>query len=229
MAEQPRSAWSPEVWVWCAAALAAGWFAGDDVGFRDSGELGAAGYVLGVAHPTGFAIDLLLLRAASLVPLGHVAFRQNALVALEAALCLALLARIAAQLARRAGAEGPAVRAACAMLPAAALLGWTTFVQSAVATEVYMLALCMVALAATASLAGGRARALALCVVGLATGLHVTAGLYAGALFVASAARDGLRAGTRFLAVRMPALLACMLVTAYLPLASRRDPPIDWG
>ncbi|HMI90357.1 MAG TPA: DUF2723 domain-containing protein, partial [Polyangiales bacterium] len=224
-----RNAWSPGWWVLCVAAVAAGWCAGDDVGFRDSGELGAAGFALGVAHPTGFALDLLLLRAASLVPLGHVAFRQNALTALEAALCLALLAQIAWLLAQRAAAHGWAARIAAALIPVAALCGWATFVQSALATEVYMLSLCAVALAVYGCLLGGRARALALCVLGLAPGLHVTAGLYAGLLVVVSCFGQGLRAGTRFVALRTPALLACLLVTAYLPLASRRQPPIDWG
>ena len=228
MADQRGSAWSAGFWVFSVAAIAAGWCAGGDVGLRDSGELGAAGFTLGVAHPTGFALDLLLLRAASLVPLGHVAFRQNALIALEAALCLGLLAEIGVLLARRAGVRGAALSCA-ALLPAAALCGWATFVQSALATEVYMLALCAVALAAYGCLLGGRARSLALCVAGLAPGMHVTAGLYAAGLFAASFARDGLQAGTRFVAGRMPALIACLAVTAYLPLASRRDPAIDWG
>ena len=229
MADQPRSAWSPGFWLLCALAIAAGWCAGADVGFRDSGELGAAGFTLGVAHPTGFAIDLLLLRAASLVPLGHVAFRQNALVALEAALCLALLAELAWLIARRAGAGGWPARVCATWLPAATLCGWATFVQSALATEVYMLGLCAVALAAYGCLLGGRARALALCAAALAPGMHVTAGLYAAGLFVASCSRCGLLAGTRFVAVRAPALLSCVAVVAYLPLASRRDPAIDWG
>jgi tetratricopeptide (TPR) repeat protein len=224
-----RNTWSPGWWVLCVAAVAAGWFAGDDVGFRDSGELGAAGFTLGVAHPTGFALDLLLLRAASLVPLGHAAFRHNALTALEAALCLALLAQSAVLLAERAGARTAPARIAAALLPAAALSGWATFVQSALATEVYALALCITALAAYGCLLGGRARAIGLCAIGLAPGMHVTAGVYAALLVAASCFGRELRSGARFVAVRVPALLACLLVTAYLPLASRRQPAIDWG
>jgi len=224
-----RNTWSPGWCVLCAAAVAAGWCAGDDVGFRDSGELGAAGFTLGVAHPTGFALDLLLLRAAALLPLGHVAFRQNALTALEAALCLALLAQIAWLLAQRAAARTGAARIAAAVIPAAALCGWATFVQSALATEVYMLSLCAVALAAYGCLLGGRARAWGLCAIGLAPGMHVTAGLYAALLVAVGCFGRGLQTGTRFVTVRVPALLACLLVTAYLPLASRRQPAIDWG
>ena len=78
------------------AALVLGCFALPDVGFRDAGELGTAAFGLGVAHPTGFAVDLLLLRAASLLPLGNIAFRQNLCVALTAGLALGLLAGVAA-------------------------------------------------------------------------------------------------------------------------------------
>ena len=45
----------------------------------DGGELAAAGVTLGVAHPTGFPTWTLLAFAASLVPLGELAFRVTLL------------------------------------------------------------------------------------------------------------------------------------------------------
>lgn len=226
---EPQSrAWSPGFVPFAVAAVAAGWLAADDVGFRDAGELGAAGFRLGVAHPTGFACDLLLLRAASLVPLGHIAFRHNALIALQAALCLGLLAQIAIELLDRLGVQSRAARWVAAVVAAGALCGWATFERTALTTEVYTLALLLVALAAFGVVRGGRARALPLCVVGLAPGLHVTAGLYALLLAVASCAGLGRRA-LRFVLTRAPGAVACALAIAYLPLASLRNPPIDWG
>jgi Flp pilus assembly protein TadD len=226
---EPQSrAWSPGFVLFAVAAVAAGWLAADDVGFSDSGELGAAAFGLGVAHPTGFACDLLLLRAASLFPLGHVAFRHNALIALQAALCLGLLAQIANELAARLDVRSAGARWAAAIMPLGALCGWATFERTALTTEVYTLALLLVALAAFGTVRGGRARALGLCVVGLAPGLHVTAGLYSLALTAVTCLVQGRRA-LRFVLTRVPAVAACALIIAYLPLASLRDPPIDWG
>ena len=228
MSEPKSRAWSPGLVLFAVAAVAAGWLAADDVGFSDSGELGAAGFGLGVAHPTGFACDLLLLRAASLFPLGHVAFRHNALIALQAALCLGLLAQIVDELAARFEVRSAAARWAAAIMPLGALGGWATFERTALTTEVYTLALLLVALAAFGAVRGGRARALGLCVIGLAPGLHVTAGLYALALTAVTCLVQGRRA-LRFVLTRAPAVAACALIIAYLPLASLRDPAIDWG
>ena len=43
-----------------------------DVSTADAGELGGAAWTLGVAHPTGFPLDML-----ALLPLGSLAFRQS--------------------------------------------------------------------------------------------------------------------------------------------------------
>ena len=92
----------PEAWfgggagrlVFGCAVLVLSWLAFEDVGFRDAGELGTAAAGLGIAHPTGFGVDLLVLRALGFLPLGHHAFRQNLMVAWEAAAALGLLAEL---------------------------------------------------------------------------------------------------------------------------------------
>ncbi|NNE09269.1 MAG: DUF2723 domain-containing protein, partial [Gemmatimonadetes bacterium] len=61
------------------------------VAFWDAGEFIAAAYTLGVPHPPGTPLYVLLGRIASLVPVGEVAVRVNALSAIAAALsCLFL-------------------------------------------------------------------------------------------------------------------------------------------
>jgi tetratricopeptide (TPR) repeat protein len=214
------------------------WLAAGDVGFRDAGELGTAAFELGVAHPTGFAVDLLVLRASALVPLGSLAFRQNAVVALQAALALAALVTLGDLLATKLGVREGGLRRIAVTLPSLALLAWPTFLGTAVASEVYTLSLLLVIVAAYGVLRGGAARGLALCVVGLGVGLHVTAGLYAGLMLALAMASElgadvGIAAGIGrslgWLRARLPALCACAAVVLYLPLASRRNPALDWG
>jgi tetratricopeptide (TPR) repeat protein len=199
----------------------------EDVGFRDSGELGTAAQILGVAHPTGFGIDLLALRLAALLPLGHIAWRQNLAVALEASAALALLAALCDRLARRVAIEGLSARYAGAALAVATLATWPTFIATAISVEVYSLALAAVLLAAHGVARGGRHASLVCVVVGFAPGLHVTAGAFA-ALILAGAlllAPERWRAWAH----RLPLICAGALIVSYLPLASLRDPALDWG
>ncbi len=55
----------------------------------DSGELTAAGYQLGTAHPPGYPLHTLLCKLATLVPLGSIAFRVVLLSAAAAAATVA--------------------------------------------------------------------------------------------------------------------------------------------
>ncbi len=64
------------------------------VGVGDSGELVAAAHRLGIPHPTGYPLWLLLTKAfTAIVPLGSIAWRANLLSALCAAGSSELLAR----------------------------------------------------------------------------------------------------------------------------------------
>jgi hypothetical protein len=63
----------------------------------DSGELIVAARSLGVAHPPGFPLYLLLVHAATLVPFGSVALRANFASALFGALAAAALTLVAAE------------------------------------------------------------------------------------------------------------------------------------
>src|SRR5437773_5260697 len=64
----------------------------------DSGELIVAAQGLGVAHPPGFPLWVMLAHLASLLPLGNVAARINFSSALFAALACAILTLVAAEL-----------------------------------------------------------------------------------------------------------------------------------
>ncbi|KPL25506.1 MAG: hypothetical protein AMJ93_00165 [Anaerolineae bacterium SM23_84] len=59
----------------------------------DSGEFQFVSYVLGIAHPPGYALYTLLAKLFTLVPLGDVAYRVNLFSAVTGALTLVLLSR----------------------------------------------------------------------------------------------------------------------------------------
>lgn len=215
--------------IWLASMLALFSSASADLGALDAGELGGAAWSLGVPHPTGFPLDMLLLRWAALLPLGPIAFRQNIGVGLIAASAIAALALLSVRLARRSGCRSPAALVGAACVSAAALLGSRTFLDAALSVEVYVTALLCVCISACLLDATDTSRRrLAWPVIGLATGAHVTAPLLLCPIVVAS----WIRGRERFLRSLLPQLicaLAGMIVLAYVPLAALRDTAFDWG
>ncbi|MEK7785186.1 MAG: DUF2723 domain-containing protein, partial [Chloroflexota bacterium] len=104
----------------------------------DSAELAAGAYALGIVHPTGYPLYLLLAKLFTLlVPFGDIAYRVNLFSALCAALALVVLRRIAFNL-----TSSPA-----ASLLAAAVFGLSyPFWSEAVVAEVYTLHILFLAL-----------------------------------------------------------------------------------
>src|SRR5215831_4049984 len=76
----------------------------------DSGELILAAYGLGVAHPPGVPLWVMLAHLASLLPVGNVAVRINFSSAVFAALACAMLTLVVAELIITASCFGPAPR-----------------------------------------------------------------------------------------------------------------------
>jgi hypothetical protein len=116
-----------------------------------------------------------------------------------------------------------------AALAAAGLLCWRTFSASALGVEVYSLALAAALLALVGAARGGAAGRLGLCVIAFSPGMHVTAGLFSLLVYAGVVVRRGSRRAFASLFAGAPVLLAGALIVSYLPLASLRDPPIDWG
>src|SRR5437016_4855611 len=84
--------------VFLAALLLYSWTLAPTVTLVDSGELIVVAHGLGVAHPPGFPLWVLLAHFASLVPFGNVAARINFSSALFAALACAVLTLVVAEL-----------------------------------------------------------------------------------------------------------------------------------
>ncbi|PYI72801.1 MAG: hypothetical protein DMF08_05235 [Verrucomicrobia bacterium] len=84
--------------VFLVALVVYSWTLAPTVTLTDSGELILAAYGLGVAHPPGFPLWVMLAHLASLVPLGSVAVRINFSSAVFAALACATLTLVVAEL-----------------------------------------------------------------------------------------------------------------------------------
>jgi len=228
---QSRPLTRPDWWLIAAMLVGSlilyGTTAARTVTGEDGGELLAAAHVLGVPHPPGYPLWLLLAWAADHgLPVGSVAFRVSLVSFLFSALANALFLAVALKTIR-------SRLAACvgAALFAVSLTHWT----QAVIPEVYGLniffyALCVLLFVRLAERpTAGRLLAIAF-VSGLACTNHTTAVPVALLLLGMSI----LVAPALF---KRPALVAFVLLTGLLPnalylelpLISRGDPYIDWG
>src|SRR6476660_234830 len=84
--------------VFLVALVVYSWTLAPTVTPTDSGELILAAYGLGVAHPPGVPLWIMLTHIASLVPVGNVAVRINFSSAVFAALACAMLTLVVAEL-----------------------------------------------------------------------------------------------------------------------------------
>src|SRR4029078_13464037 len=84
--------------VFLVALVVHSWTLAPTVTLTDSGELIVAAYGLGVAHPPGFPLWVMLAHLASLVPVGSVAVRMNFSSAVFAALACGMLTLVVIQL-----------------------------------------------------------------------------------------------------------------------------------
>jgi hypothetical protein len=205
----------------------------------DSGELVTAVHLLGVPHPTGYPLYVLLGKAWTLaLPFGSIAWRMSLLSAACAAAACATLARLGDRLHLH-----PVASAFGALLLAASPSVWA----EANVQRVYALNALFVLLATTAACAWGaaarrrppaarddrsaaRALTLAFFLCGLGATNHTFMAVYAVALalFMVAAAPATLLRG-RLILSAAAAFAAGLIPYAYLPLRSRANPRLDWG
>jgi hypothetical protein len=84
--------------VFSVSLLVYCWTLAPTVTLVDSGELIVAARFLGVAHPPGFPLYLILAHLVSLIPIGSIAFRINLASAFFAALASGMLTLVVAEL-----------------------------------------------------------------------------------------------------------------------------------
>ncbi len=199
---------------------------------EDGPELEAAGRTLGVPHPTGYPLLMLLVRTAGLA-IPPPASALNVVSLLAAVAAVAATAFAGRTLAARAfGARGLA-RDAAGLLAGTFLAASLTFWSQAVIGEVYTLHLALVATALALVLGtGARHGLLAAYLLGLGMAHHLQTlpflgiiGAYIVIRRLASGARP--RLGPALLGIGL--LLAPLSLYLVLLIRSRFDPPFDWG
>ena len=194
---------------------------------EDSGELIAAAYSLGVPHPPGYPLWCLLGKLFTLLPVSVPAWRVNFMSAVFGSLTAGMLFLICRQIgARRIAAAG-----------AALCLAWSRRLWSqAVVAEVYTLNTFLLAgvilLVLLWAETGRRGWAWgAAAVFGLSLSNHYMLMLLTCPAIVAYAVwsrpRDVLC--WKLTAACILLVLAGLSLYAYLPLAARAGPPINWG
>jgi tetratricopeptide (TPR) repeat protein len=193
----------------------------------DSGELVAAVYVLGIPHPSGYPLYVILGKLWTLVvPVGSIAFRMS----LFSAACGAVTAGLLHQLCLRAALRPMAATAAALAFAFAPSVWGEANVQ-----RVYTLNAMFVAASTAVAFAwyrSGRPRALAtaffLC--GLGATNHTFMVVYATALALFAAVHEpSLLRRHRQIAFCVAAFWAGLLPYVYLPLRSSMNPALDWG
>ena len=231
--------WAPRVVAVLAFALYAlaappGYF------WLDSAELSAASLGLGIAHPTGFPLYCVVVKLASLIPIGELAFRVNLLSAVSAALAVLWVGRLVSDVCRppESEAAAPAVAeliAVVAAVGAALTLALSlTFFRQATVAEVYapgaaLLAATLLLFNRVAHGGGARDGLLLAVVAGLGLAMHTTymlVGLPLVALFTVRLFR-----GARWpLAAPLLVVLVAGGTYLYLPVraAAGVPAPLQW-
>lgn len=192
---------------------------------EDSGELIGAAYTLGIPHPPGYPVWTLLAHGFTWLPLGSVGWRVNFFSACCGALTLAVLTLIGSILTgnRRAAALGAAIFGVSGV-----------FWEQSLIAEVYTLnTLVMAALLfiCVRGFRGPRDVYLLALLAGVSLGVHNTMVLLA-PFWVAWAwlrMPAETRRSARTWAGAAVLFLLGAAVYVYLPLASLRDPAVDWG
>jgi tetratricopeptide (TPR) repeat protein len=206
----------------------------------DSGELVAAVHTLGIPHPSGYPLYVLLGKIWTVaVPVGSVALRMSLFSALFSALAVALLYRAA----RALGVSRP-VGAAAAILFATSPSFWAEAnVQRVYALNAFFVALATLlaigwerALVAERSGSGAtRAwrdrRFVAIAFVGgLGATNHTFLAVWGLVFLVYALVREpALARRVRTVLVSTGAALAGLSIYLWLPWRSRQEPRLDWG
>jgi hypothetical protein len=208
--------------------------------WQDSGHLTAGAFGLGVAHPPGFPVYILLAKLATFIPFGSIAFRVNLLSGIcavgSAVMCYRLILKLI-------GNTSPASHASALSAALVLALGQTYWLH-ATTTEVYapnLLALLVLLwfLIHSAEQRSYRSMRIAAVVTGLGVGLHpsfVVMAIVGWAFLLIRWAADERRNGrpmgpliSRFAGWTLALSALAAAVLAYLPIRAAAEPWLNWG
>ena len=207
----------------------------------DGGDLIAAAYTLGIAHPPGYPVYVVLGKLFTLLPIGDIAYRVNLMSAFFAAATIPLVYLITLglcnSLSRGGDTRAPRIAASAAALSFAFS---PTFWSQATIAEVYTLNAFFVALLFYLLLkwrgedrqptAASNDLLLAAFIYGLSLGNHLSM------LMLGPAALFLIVEGKRHNRIHLKGLLAAGLsfllglsIYLFLPLRAMQHPPVNWG
>jgi len=217
----------------------------------DGGDLIAAAYTLGIPHPTGYPVYIMLAKLFTLLPVGDVAYRVNLMSAFFAAATVGLIYFIVLGLCELSLWAGEAdkreyISSVAASTAALAFAFSPTFWSQATIAEVYSLNAFFVALlfylllkwmadskqqrAASVIQPPASCLLLAALTYGLSLGNHFSMLLLAPAgLFLISQGNYRALLKPKTLIAMGLAFLLGLAVYLYLPLRASQNPPINWG
>jgi tetratricopeptide (TPR) repeat protein len=218
---------------WLAAAVALALFAVYAAGacrtiyVGDSGELVTAVHILGIPHPSGYPLYVLVGKLWTvLVPVGSIAFRMSLFSAACAAAACALLFVTSRQ-------DG--VSRVASLFGAGLLAFGPSFWQEANVQRVYALNALMLVLALNRALAWHRERqsrdlVLAMLACGVGATNHTVMALVGAAVAIwAPIVEPSLFRRPKIVAACGAAFFAGLSVYAYLPIRARMRPALNWG
>jgi len=197
----------------------------------DDGQLSAAIFTNGIAHPTGFPVSQQLARLFVLIPFGSVAWKLHVFSACCGAASIGFLI---ATVRRLIDSDVGATIASGTLL--SVLLLSPTFAQHTLATEVYAptaLAIAAALYLAVRSLDPGeqrRSRFLLAFVSALGVGAHLASFVpVAAAIWAALVLGPGWKLRIRELPVWIALFIIGLSAYSYLPIAAANDPFRNWG
>lgn len=211
--------------LWFAVISAPGFY------WLDSAELSASGLALGSPHPSGFPLYMLLIKLASFVPVGELAFRVNLLSAVCASLAVGGVARLILVL----GSHDEATIAG-AVAGAGVLCFSVLFVRHATIAQVHAPTAALVVLTLLlferVAAGGSASSGLSLAwVAGLGFALHPHYRLLLGLPIMALLAVRSFRGARWPLVAPAFAVFSALAMHLYLPIrsATGRLTSLDWG
>lgn len=225
----------PAVWIIsmsCGFFIAYLWALPSDITWGDGPELAASAWELGIPHPTGYSLYMMLLHGFQALPVGTVAFRSHLFSALCASASLAVLGLLLLKITERlSGNTNPLP----AVLSITALGTTRPFWDMATETEVYALFALLLSLLLFLThrmLAQQRMDAWLPLVTGLSLVHHRLALFTIAFSFVVWLIVQWKTQWSLFsfrqIGMQGSCLLAPLLLLLYFPIRAATDPAINW-
>ncbi len=196
----------------------------------DSGDLVTAAYVLGIAHPPGYPVYVLLGKLFTFLPVGDVAYRVNLMSALFAAISVAVLylTLLLPEPETSDLCESIIIAATSALVLAFSHTFWSqALIAEVYGLNAFFVAVTVYLVALFSYTSNDKVLWVLFLTLGVSLGNHLSISLFLpGVLFVVF--RKGCPRLTTWLGMAGFFLLG-LSVYVYLPLRAAHSPPINWG